>query len=196
MATSICPEPTISLSVFSVQDAIQYGMGHQWRRHADRLAGRIRRSFRAKSRRHQPGRQLGSTSGRKEKKHSTPLAVFGQSFKQWHRSNRFIVFVIFQILDLDRYDDKILDKNQNDERPCEVARAEEAFIQSRAIHHRLFAVSTFRGKRACVKANVSMCDLVARQRGTCVTTADPTSLNYAHAPNPGGPNVFCTPCIE
>ena len=110
--------------------------------------------------------------------------------------NCFIVFVIFQILDLDRYDDKILDKNQNDERPCEVARAEEAYIQSRAIHHRLFAVSTFRGKRACVKANVSMCDLVARQRGTCVTTADPTSLNYAHAPNPGGPNVFCTPCIE
>ena len=72
MATSICPEPTISLSVFSVQDAIQYGMGHQWRRHADRLAGRIRRSFRAKSRRHQPGRQLGSISGRKEKKTFEP----------------------------------------------------------------------------------------------------------------------------
>ena len=32
----------------------------------------------------------------KKKNIRTPLAVFGQSFNQWHRSNRFIVFVIFR----------------------------------------------------------------------------------------------------
>ena len=97
-------------------------------------------------------------------------------------------------MDLDRYDDKVVDKNQNDERPIEVGRVEEAYIQSRAIHHRSVGISTYRGKRATVFANVSTCDLVARQRGTCRSTADPDSPN--HAPNPAGPNVFCTPCIE
>ena len=72
-----------------------------------------------------------------------------------------------QTPDLDRFDGRVLENDQNYVFLREEYRKPPRF-SSRTIDHRSFGVSTVRGERAVLVSRVSRCDLFPKQRGTCL----------------------------
>ena len=85
----------------------------------------------------------------------------------------------YQIPDIDRFAERVLDKNQN----CIMTRerTEMPFeFQSRSINHRSFGICMRRSERASTISRVPRCSYLPSQRGTC--------LSFLHQIDP------CTSC--
>ena len=80
---------------------------------------------------------------------------------------RFFFFHVSQTPDLDRFDGRVLENDQNYVFLREEYRKPPRF-SSRTIDHRSFGISTVRGERAVLVSRVSRCDLFPKQRGTCL----------------------------